>query len=388
MKNICILGSTGSIGVSALDVIVGNSSGFKILALSAGKNLKLLKNQIKRFNPQVVSVINQNHAERLIEMLGRPLKTKVLWGDDGYREIATLKDVDMVLSAIVGAAGLVPTVEAINAGKDIALANKETMVMAGSLVVELAKTRGVKILPVDSEHSAIFQCLEGHDKKDVRKIILTASGGPFLRLPEAKLTEVTLADALKHPNWKMGKKITIDSASMMNKGLEVIEAKWFFNIDVDKVEVLIHPQSIVHSMVEYKDGSVIAQLGVPDMKGPIAYALSYPERLADVIPHLDLCDVGKLEFFSPDFKKFANLRLAYLAIRKGGTTPAVLNAANEVAVEAFIKGKISFIDMPEIVKGVIHSHQPIEPQTIGDVLDADRWGRSKATEIIERISVS
>ena len=291
-------------------------------------------------------------------------------------------------SAIVGAAGLVPTVEAINAGKDIALANKETMVMAGSLVVELAKTRGVKILPVDSEHSAIFQCLEGHDKKDVRKIILTASGGPFLRLPETKLTEVTLADALKHPNWKMGKKITIDSASMMNKGLEVIEAKWFFNIDVDKVEVLIHPQSIVHSMVEYKDGSVIAQLGVPDMKGPIACALSYPERLADVIPHLDLCDVGKLEFFSPDFKKFANLRLAYLAIRKGGTTPAVLNAANEVAVEAFIKGKISFIDMPEIVKGVIHSHQPTEPQTIGDVIDADRWGRSKATEIVERISVS
>jgi 1-deoxy-D-xylulose-5-phosphate reductoisomerase len=388
MKNISILGSTGSIGVSALDVIIRNPSSFKILALSAGKNLKLLQDQIDRFKPKVVSVIDQQHAERLIEMLGHPSKTKILWGDDGYREVATLKDVDMVLSAIVGAAGLVPTFEAIDAGKDIALANKETMVMAGSLVVERAKTRGVKILPVDSEHGAIFQCLEGHDRRDVRRIILTASGGPFLYLPEAKLAEITLVDALKHPNWEMGRKITIDSASMMNKGLEVIEAKWLFNIDVNQVDVLIHPQSIVHSMVEYKDGSVIAQLAVSDMKGPIAYALSYPERLADAIPHLDLCDVGKLEFLPPDVKKFANLRLAYLAIQSGGTTPAVLSAANEVAVEAFIEGKISFIDMPEIIKGAIHSHQTIEPRTIDDVLSADRWGRAKAIEIVERISVS
>jgi len=387
MKNISILGSTGSIGVSTLDVIVKNPSRFRVLALSAGKNLKLLKDQIDLFKPKAVSVLDEYYADQLVDMLGDSPGTKILWGDDGYREVASFKEADMVVSAIVGAAGLLPTVEAINAGKDIALANKETMVMAGSLVVEKAKTMGVNILPVDSEHGAIFQCLQGHNRKDVRKIILTASGGPFFRLPGEKLKEVTLADALKHPNWEMGQKITIDSASMMNKGLEVIEAKWFFDVDVDKVDVLIHPQSIVHSMVEYNDGSVIAQLGVPDMKAPIAYALSYPERLSDVISTLDLCEVGRLEFFPPDFDKFKNLKLAYFAIRKGGTMPAVLNAANEVAVEAFVAGTIGFMDMPDVVEETIGSHKSVEPLSISDVLEADRWGRHKAKEIVERINI-
>jgi len=388
MKNISILGSTGSIGVSTLDVIVKNPSRFRVLALSAGKNLKLLKDQIDLFGPKAVSVLDEYCADQLVDMLGDSPGTKVLWGDDGYREIASFKEADMVVSAIVGAAGLLPTVEAINAGKDVALANKETMVMAGSLVVEKAKTMGVNILPVDSEHGAIFQCLQGQNREDVRKIILTASGGPFFHLSREKLKEVTLADALKHPNWEMGQKITIDSASMMNKGLEVIEAKWFFDVDVDKVDVLIHPQSIVHSMVEYNDGSVIAQLGVPDMKAPIAYALSYPERLSDVISTLDLCEVGRLEFFPPDFDKFKNLKLAYLAMRKGGTMPAVLNAANEVAVEAFVAGTIGFIDMPDVFEETIGSHKPIEPLSISDVLEADRWGRHKAKEIVERINIS
>ncbi len=385
MKNIAILGSTGSIGVSTVDVVLQNPSRFTICALAAGKNLKLLKEQIERFKPRIVSVIDRDHAERLRDMIGRPSETKILWGDDGYRAVATCQGVDMVLSAIVGAAGLLPTIDAIEAGKDIALANKETMVMAGSLVVEKAKSKGVNILPVDSEHGAIFQCLVGHNKADVRKIILTASGGPFFRMPKEKMHEVTLEDALKHPNWDMGAKITIDSATMMNKGLEVIEAKWFFDVDIDRIDVLIHPQSIVHSMVEYKDGSSIAQLGVPDMKGPIAYALSYPERLQDVIAPLKLSAVRTLEFFSPDFDKFKNLNLAYRAAARGGTTPAVLNAANEVAVEAFINGTIGFMDLPEIVEEVIEEHNSKEPQTIGDVLDADRSGRERARKIVERL---
>ncbi|MBN2514678.1 MAG: 1-deoxy-D-xylulose-5-phosphate reductoisomerase [Deltaproteobacteria bacterium] len=389
MKNIAILGSTGSIGVSSLDVIVKNPTRYKVLALSAGKNLKLLKEQIDRFNPEIVSVLNQDYADQLIDMLKHsPSATKVVWGEEGYREVASLNGVHMVISAIVGAAGLLPTIEAIDAGKDIALANKETMVMAGRLVVEKAKTKGIDILPVDSEHGAIFQCLVGHNRKDIKKIILTASGGPFFKMSQEEMKNVTLDDALKHPNWDMGTKITIDSASMMNKGLEVIEAKWLFDVDVDKIDVLIHPQSIIHSMVEYNDGSVIAQLGVPDMRGPIAYALSYPDRLSDVISPLDLCKIGTLEFYPPDFDKFRNLKLAYRAARAGGTMPAVLNAANEIAVEEFIKGRIGFIDLPRIVEETIDAHVPTEPKSVKAVLDADRWGRIKAAEITERITIN
>jgi 1-deoxy-D-xylulose-5-phosphate reductoisomerase len=389
MKNISILGSTGSIGVSSLDVIVKNPTRYKVLALSAGKNLKLLKEQIDHFNPVIVSVLNQDYADQLIDMLKRSQSvTKVVWGEEGYREVASLNRVHMVISAIVGAAGLLPTIEAIEAGKNIALANKETMVMAGSLVVEKAKTKGIDILPVDSEHGAIFQCLVGHNRKDIKKIILTASGGPFFKMTREEMKNVTLDDALKHPNWDMGTKITIDSASMMNKGLEVIEAKWLFDVGVDKIDVLIHPQSIVHSMVEYNDGAVIAQLGVPDMRGPIAYALSYPERLNDVISPLDLCKIGTLEFYPPDFDKFRNLKLAYRAAQAGGTMPAVLNAANEIAVEEFIKGRIGFVDMPHVVEETIAAHVPTEPTSVRDVLDADRWGRIKAAEIAERITIN
>lgn len=387
MKKLAILGSTGSIGVSTVDVVVKNPSQFTIYALAAGKNLALIKEQIERFRPRIASVIDREHADRLQDMLGRSSATKIVCGAEGYREVATCQGVDMVLSAIVGAAGLLPTMDAIEAGKDIALANKETMVMAGSLVVEKARSKGVNILPVDSEHGAIFQCLVGHNKDDVRKIILTASGGPFFRLPKEKMSDVTLEDALKHPNWDMGAKITIDSATMMNKGLEVIEAKWFFDVDIDRIDVLIHPQSIVHSMVEYTDGSLIAQLGVPDMKGPIAYALSYPERLHDIIAPLTLSSIGTLEFFSPDFDKFKNLDLAYRSAARGGTTPAVLNAANEVAVEAFINGLIGFIDMSNIVEEVIDAYDPKEPQTIEDVLDADKIGRNRAQEIVERLAL-
>jgi 1-deoxy-D-xylulose-5-phosphate reductoisomerase len=386
MKNISILGSTGSIGVSALDVIGSNPSLFKVVALSAGKNIGLLKDQIGKFKPGIISVLDEYWAYQLREILDSPSQTKILWGVDGYREVASAKEADMVVSAIVGAAGLLPTMEAIDAGKNIALANKETMVMAGSLVVEKAASKGVTILPVDSEHSAIFQCLVGNMRKDIKRIILTASGGPFLHLPVEKLSEVKPVDALKHPNWKMGEKITIDSASMMNKGLEVIEARWFFNVDIDKIDVHIHPQSIIHSMVEYIDGSIIAQLGVADMRGPISYALSYPERLLRIDSALDLFEVGALEFIPPDFGKFPNLKFAYEAGRKGGTMPAVLNASNEVAVEAFIAEKTGFMDIPKIIEDALSSHRQKEIASIEDVLEADRWARNRATKVInERI---
>ena len=385
MKSISILGSTGSIGVSTLDVAGSNPSMFEVVALSAGKNIALLKEQIEKFKPRLVSVLDEDCAYKLRGMLDSSSLTKILWGAEGYREVASVKEADMVVSAIVGAAGLLPTMEAINAGKDIALANKETMVMAGNLVVEKAASKGVTILPVDSEHNAIFQCLAGSRREDVKRIILTASGGPFLYLPLEELAEIKLVDALKHPNWNMGKKITIDSASMMNKGLEVIEAKWLFDVDIDKIDVYIHPQSIVHSMVEYIDGSIVAQLGVPDMRGPISYALSYPERLLRKDNALNLFEVGPLEFIPPDFDKFPNLELAYVAGRKGGTMPAVLNASNEVVVEAFIAEKIRFVDMPAIVKETLSSHWQKEISSIGDVLEADRWARDRAMKIINKL---
>ncbi len=383
MKNISILGSTGSIGTAALDVIGGSPSMFKVVALSAGRNIGLLKDQIDRFKPRVVSVLNEDIACQLRRMLASSSTTEILYGVDGYNEVASVKETDMVVSAIVGAAGLLPTMAAIEAGKDIALANKETMVMAGNLVVEKAASKGVAVLPVDSEHNAIFQCLAGNCREDVKRIILTASGGPFLYLAEKELSKVKVADALKHPNWKMGKKITIDSASMMNKGLEVIEAKWFFDIDIDKIDVCIHPQSIIHSMVEYIDGSIIAQLGVADMRGPISYALSYPERLPRTDSCLDLFEVGNLTFIPPDFEKFPNLKLACEAGKKGGTMPAVLNASNEVAVDAFIAGKIGFMDMPEVVKETLSEHRRKEITSIGDVLEADKWARDQAAGYIK-----
>ncbi|MBN2397447.1 MAG: 1-deoxy-D-xylulose-5-phosphate reductoisomerase [Deltaproteobacteria bacterium] len=387
MKTLSILGSTGSIGVSTLGIVAGSPSRFKVLALSAGKNLALLKSQIEQFRPEVISVIDEDHARRLRDMLGSAA-VEILSGGAGCARVASHEGVDMVVSAMAGAAGLSPTITAIDAGKDIALANKETMVMAGKLVMDRAASRGVKILPVDSEHSAVFQCLAGHNREEVRRLILTASGGPFLTLPLERFADVRLEDALRHPNWEMGRKVTIDSATMMNKGLEIMEAMWLFGIDRERIDVCIHPQSIVHSMVEYVDGSVVAQMGVPDMKGPISYALAYPERVPEAIPSLDLCDVGTLEFLPPDPARFPALDLAYEAAGRGGTAPAVLNAANEVAVEAFAGGKIGFRGITLLVEDVLASHQPKDIGSIADVFAADRWARARALETIEKGMIS
>jgi 1-deoxy-D-xylulose-5-phosphate reductoisomerase len=385
MKKITILGSTGSIGVSALDVIRRNPKRYKIVALSAARNIRLLKKQIELYQPKIVSVIDKNHSEKLKAILDPCHKTKIVFGSDGYREIATLKETDTVISAIVGSAGLLPIIDAISAGKNIALANKETMVMAGNILVEKAKEKGVRILPVDSEHSAIFQCIAGQRRKYVKRIILTASGGPFLNFKKKELEKVKPSDALKHPSWKMGKKITIDSASLMNKGFEIIEAKWLFDVDVENIDVHIHPQSIIHSMVEFIDGSVIAQMGIPDMRLPIAYALSYPQRIS-ANHSLDLLQVGNLEFFKPDMDRFPNLKLAYEAGRLGGTMPSVLNAANEIVVEAFLDERIKFMDMPNIIKRVLSSHQVQRNPSLEDILNADRWARNQAKQHIEKMN--
>ena len=383
MKRISLLGSTGSIGVSTLDVVGAHPDQFVVTALAAGCNITLMKQQIERFRPRLAAVFDEAHARELRRLLGPASATDVLFGPEGYREMVASADADMVVSAIVGAAGLLPTLDAIEAGKDIALANKETLVMAGHLVLRKATERGVKIIPVDSEHSAIFQCLQGHRREDVRRIILTASGGPFLHASEEELAKVTPAQALRHPNWAMGKKVTIDSATMMNKGLEVIEAGWLFELPGTAIDVLIHPESIVHSLVEYRDGSVIAQMGVPDMRIPIAYALSYPNRLTRGEKNLDLRKVGTLTFLDSDPIRFPALRLAYAAAKTGGTMPAVLNGANEMAVTAFIEEKIQFDSIVSVVQEVLSRHRGQSDPGIDAILAADRWAREEAGEIIE-----
>jgi len=385
MKRISLLGSTGSIGVSTLDVVASHPDEFTVTALAAGRNVTLLQAQIKRFRPVLAAVADEEDARNLRRFLGPNAATAVFSGPDGYREAAAAAGADMVVSAMVGAAGLLPTLDAIEAGKAIALANKETLVMAGGIVLRKAAERGVNIIPVDSEHSAIFQCLQGHRRQDLRRIILTASGGPFLNASPEELAVVTPAQALQHPNWMMGKKITIDSATMMNKGLEVIEAGWLFGLPVTAIDVLIHPQSIVHSLVEYRDGSVIAQLGVPDMRVPIAYALSFPRRLLRTEPLLDLSTVGDLAFFKPDLQRFPALTLAYAAAKTGGTMPAVMNGANEVAVAAFIDNKIDFNDISRVTEKVLNHHCVKEESNIDGILDADRWAREEAGHIIEGI---
>ncbi|MDW7646010.1 MAG: 1-deoxy-D-xylulose-5-phosphate reductoisomerase [Desulfuromonadales bacterium] len=382
MKKISVLGSTGSIGVSTLDIVAGHPDRFQVVALTAGANLNLLAEQVRRFRPSVVAVLRKEDEGLLRDMLGAAAP-EVLSGLEGLMACAVHGEAQMVVSAIVGAAGLVPTMAAIESGKDIALANKETLVTAGALVMEAVQRKGVKLYPVDSEHSAIFQSLEGHRKADVRRLILTASGGPFRDKALAELKQVSPADALAHPNWSMGKKISIDSATMMNKGLEVIEARWLFDLPADRIDVHIHPQSIVHSMVEYVDGSVIAQLGIPDMKTPIAYALSYPERLPLNLPALDLCALGSLTFSKPDNHRFACLELAYEALRAEGTAPAVLNAANEVAVEAFLNREIGFLAIPDILRRVLDAHRHGALTHIDEALRADRWGRQAARRLID-----
>ena len=383
MKNITILGSTGSIGTQALAVIDGNRGRFCVTALAAGRNIALLREQIAKFRPRIVAVFDEECALRLGEEPGLPRELKILSGPDGYKEIAALPENDLVLSAMVGAAGLIPTVAAVEAGKDVALANKETLVMAGALVMEKAAAKGVRILPVDSEHSAIFQCLQGGSAGEVRRIILTASGGPFRTWTREELRRVRPDQALRHPNWTMGRKITIDSATMMNKGLEIIEARWLFAVKVEQIDVVVHPQSVVHSLVEYRDGSVLAQLGHPDMRVPIAYAFSWPERLAGTGAFLDFRSIPALEFHPPDADRFPCLSLAGDALRIGGTMPAVLNGANEIAVQAFLEERILFTDIPEVIAGVMKSHRVVFAPTLRDIMAADGEARERAVKMIE-----
>ena len=382
MKRIVILGSTGSIGRSGLQVIEQFPEHFQVVALAAGKNIDLLAKQIQRFRPKVAAVLNQELANRLGELLPPGTRVEILAGSTGYQQTASCPEADMVLSSMVGAAGLIPTLSAIRAGKDVALANKETLVMAGALVMEETRRYKVRLLPVDSEHNAIFQALEGHRREDLKRILLTASGGPFLNLPKEQLESVTPAQALAHPNWEMGAKITVDSATMMNKGLEVIEAKWLFEVPVEKIDVHIHPQSIVHSMVEYIDGSVIAQLGMPDMRVPIAYALAHPQRLKLDLPTLNLFSVQTLPFQEPDFSRYPALGLAFNACKAGGTMPVVLNASNEVAVQAFLDERIPFMGIARLVDSVMQEHEIAPATELEDILAADTWARQRTEEII------
>ncbi len=381
-KNISVLGSTGSIGVNVLNVVRGFPGRFRIVGLAAANSVDSLVEQIAEFKPVVVAVLTEDRAAELASLLGPGHGVEILWGEEGYRRVASLPEADTVVSAMVGAAGLRPTWAAVQAGKRVALANKETLVMCGELVMEEALAHGAEILPVDSEHSAIFQALAGQRREDLKRIILTASGGPFHGRRRSELSKVTRADALAHPNWNMGAKISIDSATMMNKGLEIIEAKWLFGLPWESISVHIHPQSIVHSMVEFRDGSVLAQMGVPDMRVPIAYALSYPERLPLDLPHLDLPETRPLTFSEPDLEAFPCLALAKEAGRRGGTAPAVLNAANEMAVQAFLEESISFLDIPEVVSAVL-GHFETEPLTsLEQIVSADQNARRKAGELI------
>jgi 1-deoxy-D-xylulose-5-phosphate reductoisomerase len=382
LKRIAILGSTGSIGRSSLKVIEQFPDRFQVVALAAGRNIDLLAKQIHRFRPQLAAVFDQQLAKDLLSRLETSIRVEVLAGPEGYHRVASCDDADMVLSAMVGAAGLVPTLSAIRAGKDVALANKETLVMAGALVMEEVRHHQVTLLPVDSEHNAIFQAMEGHRREDLKRILLTASGGPFLNMSAEELEQVTPAQALAHPNWDMGPKITIDSATLMNKGLEVIEAKWLFDVPVEKIDVHIHPQSIVHSMVEYVDGSVIAQMGIPDMRTPIAYALAYPERLQLDFPSLDLFALQTLTFFEPDFSRFPCLGLAFAACKAGGAVPAILNAANEVAVQAFLDNRIPFKRIAELVDQTMQEYKQVSAAELETILEADGWARRRTEEAI------
>jgi 1-deoxy-D-xylulose-5-phosphate reductoisomerase len=377
MKSIIILGSTGSIGTNTLDIVQRFPEDFRVVGLTAGNNIEKLEAQIRSFNPQVVAVSTESSAAALrIRCAGLPVE--ILAGEEGIAQVAAMPGAELVISAIVGAAGLVPTLTAIRSGKHIALANKEPMVMAGKLMQEEARTHGVRIFPVDSEHSAIFQSLEGHRLEDVRRLILTASGGALWTLTKAQLQDVTPERALQHPNWKMGPKITIDSATLMNKGLEVVEARWLFDIRESHIDVLIHRESIIHSLVEYEDRSMIAQLGLPDMRTPISYAMRYPERMPLDLPSLDLTEVGKLTFCKPDHDRFPCLNLGYESLRIGGTMPAVMNAANEVAVDAFLNGGLRFIEIADVIRKTMDAHTHREIAGLEDALEADRWARERA----------
>ncbi len=384
MKYISLLGSTGSIGRNTLAVIRQFSDRFQVCGLTAGTNIDLLARQAEEFKPACISVGDAALVAPLAEKLGPDYHGRIFSGDEGNQKVATVKDADMVVSAVVGAVGLLPTLEAIRAGKDIGLANKETLVMAGRLIMKAVRDNGVRLLPIDSEHSAIFQALEAGRKQDVARILLTASGGPFRTLEPEAFADITPEQALAHPNWDMGKKISIDSATLMNKGLEVIEARWLFDVGGDRIRVVVHPESIVHSLVEYIDGSVVAQLGIPDMRIPIAYALAYPERLNLGLSRLSLSQCGNLSFEKPDYGRFPALQMAFNALEEGGVKPAVLNAANEVAVAAFLAERIGFTDITATVAVALDAIDTGDDLDLKAILAADRKARALAEQEVAR----
>jgi 1-deoxy-D-xylulose-5-phosphate reductoisomerase len=388
MKAISILGSTGSVGVTTLDVVGRFPERFRVVAMAAGRNLDVLGGQIERFNPALVSVATAELASDLRARLGSR-KIEIVHGLDGAVAVATHPDARLVMSAMVGAMGLRPTLAAIQAGKDIAFANKEVLVIAGELVTRAVREAGVTLLPVDSEHNAIFQCLEGRGREGLRRIILTASGGPFRELAPERFESITVEQALNHPTWRMGSKITIDSATLMNKGLEVIEARWLFNLRRDEISVVIHPQSVIHSMVEMIDGSVIAEMAIPDMAIPVAYALAYPERLDLAhLPRLSLAACARLTFEEPDPGRFPCLRLAFEALEAGATMPACLNAANEELVAGFLAGGVRFVDIPRHIETVMRAHDNSPARTLEDLLEVDGWARARARELMGRRSAA
>jgi len=382
MKTLCILGSTGSIGKNSLEVIANFPDRFRVGYLTANNNIEQLRKQVERFKPRAVAVLDAAAAAELKRSSNSSLR--VVSGEEGLIELVRSKDVDIVISSLVGFAGLRPTIEAIKCGKTIALANKETLVVAGEIITRLVREHNARLIPIDSEHSAILQCLVGEKPENVARLILTASGGPFLHLDKEEFHAVTVAAALRHPNWKMGNKITIDSATMMNKGLEVIEAHWLFNLPAEKIDVLVHPQSIIHSMVEFVDGSIKAQLGVPDMKIPIQYALTYPERSASDYNRVDFAQLKEMTFFKPDLQKFQCLRLAYDALKTGGTAPAILNAANEVAVDLFLKNKISFDEIPMLIEYALEHCVVLQHPSLDEIVTADGESRAVVRSFVQK----
>jgi 1-deoxy-D-xylulose-5-phosphate reductoisomerase len=375
MKNVVLLGSTGSIGTSTVKVVEDLPERFQLVGLAAGNNVKLLQEQVRKHRPNAVSISDSGKAGELQKAIG---SVPVYSGNKGLLKLATLPEAQIVLIAIVGTAGLQPALAAIRAGKDIAVASKEILVMAGEIVMSEARKHGVKVLAVDSEHSAIFQCLDGKPSSSVRKLWLTASGGPFRATPKGEFASITVERALKHPSWVMGRKITIDSATLFNKGLEMIEARWLFDVEMARVGVVVHPQSVIHSMVEFVDGSIVAQLSTPDMCLPIQYALTYPDRAASDRVQTNLAKYGSLTFEEPDLERFPSLALARRAGETGGTMPAVLNAANEVAVEAFVNHKLSFTGITETVRRAMDAHKVVEKATLEQILEADDWARREA----------
>lgn len=386
MKTISILGSTGSIGRSTLSVVDSLSDKFMISGLAAGRDLEGLARQVARYRPRLVSVANESDVTAFKEELrarGVDSFPEILFGEEGLVAVACMDGVDTVISATVGAVGFLPTYRALALGRRVCLANKETLVMAGELMTRAAIESGAELLPVDSEHNALHQCMRGEHVREVKRLILTASGGPFRQTPIEQMREATIEQALAHPTWQMGSKITIDSATLMNKGLEVIEAGWLFGFTADRISVAVHPQSIVHSMIEMVDGSIIAQLGVTDMRLMIQYALTYPDRLPTDLPPLGLDKLARLEFLEPDFERFPCLRLAYEAMREGGTMPAALSAANEIAVASFLSGRTKFMDIPRVIETTMEAHQTQPCSSIEAVLEADRWARAHAEQLIE-----